>query len=69
MSFSSVVNSKAGLTSNEAALSPAELKRDREEELQEIREFENQTMLSKWGLRGLAIFLLCTLAFLWIYYR
>ena len=69
MSFNSVVNSKAGLTSNEAALSPAEIKRDREEELQEIREFENQTMLSKWGLRGLAIFLLCTLAFLWIYYR
>ena len=69
MSFDSVVNSKAGLTSNEAAVSPAEAKRDREQELQEIREFENQSMLQLWGLRGLAIFLLCTLAFLWIYYR
>ena len=69
MSFDSVVHSKAGLTANEAAMSRAEAMRDREQELQEIRAFENQSKLSVWGLRGLAIFLLCTLAFLWIYYR
>ena len=69
MSLDSVVHSKAGLTANEAVMSPAEAKRDREQELQEIREFENQSKLSLWGLRGLSIVLLCTLAVLWIYYR
>ena len=69
MSFDSVVQSKAGLTDNEAGFTPAEAKMDREQELQEIKDFENQSFLSRWGLRILGIVLLCTLVFLWIYYR
>lgn len=69
MSFDSVAHSKAGLTDNEAGLSPMEAKMERDQELQEIKEFENQGMLLKWGLRMLGAVLLCTLAFLWIYYR
>ena len=69
MSMDSVAHSKAVLTINESGLTAAEDKKDREQELKEIKEFEDQDPMVKWALRGLALFLLCTLAFLWIYYR
>lgn len=38
-------------------------------ELDEIEEFEHQTGLSKWGVRGAAFSLVFALLFLWIWYR
>ena len=69
MSFDTVAHSKATLTINEGGQTDQEEKIDREQELEEIREFEEQDFKTQWFLRGAAIVLLCALAFMWIYYR
>jgi len=40
-----------------------------QEELDDIKEFENQSTLSKWGVRIASFCLIFTLLFLWIWYR
>ena len=69
ISMDSIAHPKAVVLRNQIDFASAEDQQYREQEYREIREFEVQDPMMKWPLKGCAFILLCTLAFLWIYYR
>ena len=62
-------HSRADLAKNDKLKTPEQIKEEHRKELEEIELFEQQSTLVDYGLKGFAIVLLATLAFLWIWYR